>query len=700
MPPELADKGWQLFLTDTARFRAGNNIALANCGPFPAAEEAIAAARDLQTEFDEEAAVREEAAGETTPALPDDLAAAGWTIERSEEDGADAPVWQLVNETLDLETEWHGEVVDAFAQAEEFTREAEVNRAENGSLIPEDMLASGWQLVFDKDPKSKLPYIAKSEHLGLQTQTYRYAPDALARARELEAEHAVTAAAAANVAIEEAKRSPAAARTAAVSQAPRVPRELRPDPAVGFDEHTRTLPVEVINPEVALEMRAEGLNLLQVAEFSEAMQDGAAFPPADVFYDFQADAYWLAGGAHRHAAASDPKLGELLVTVREGNRRDAVIFAAGENKTHGLQRTNADKRLAVTALLTDREWAGLADSVIAKHAGVTQPFVSGVRQELELKSVISAQPLRKGADGVVRDVTHIGERTKDAEPDAAAESRQTTLADIAGVDLPERGEEEGEEGQRGTGQGEGAREAGSAGVSPASGSLEPDPGAGGTPAVPGDDSPDADYGKARPDWGQSPEDIVQVMNRHGGVLMRMQLEEMGFSYPAIQNAVGQGAIAQPEIGKFTLLDHKPQPSGGAETVDRRPSTVEPASAPAAKPKQKIEEILKGRMLTVSFTWIPKVPGASVSVKAGKPEDAERGMISSDDVPRFPESVLAMITRQLKGEKGPVSKTSAAATGVKKKPAPARPAARRPVAKKKGAVKKKSTTKKTAKARKR
>jgi hypothetical protein len=799
MPPELAEKGWQLFLTDTARFKAVNTkLGIEEgSGPYPAADEAIGAARDLQVEIEEEKAVREEAqesAGEnadrleaehvaavarsreeagghewrktslfgerggfdkyrcelcgatakrygvswppvpdgksafacpkaarsgksevTEPILPVDLVAAGWTIEWSK--SSEGVEWQLSNETLDLETEWHEKSADAFAQAQELTRAAEANRAENGSLTPEDMLVSGWHLVFDKDPNCKLPYTAKSDLLGLVTPTYRYAPDALARARELEAEHDAAAEAKANATIEEAKQSEGAARAAAVHNAiidaerPVPPRETRqPRPTV-----LKLIPTASINPEVALSMRAAGLDLLKVAEYKEARLDGAKFPPVDVFHDSETGENHLAGGAHRHASAGL----EIFANVHDGTKRDAIIFAATENATHGLPRTNEDKRLAVTALLTDEEWVVNADMVIAKHAGVTQPFVGSVRSDLELKNVISPQPRRRGTDGVMRDTTKIGtqhEKRADADAAGEADNRQTTLADI-GVDLPPRFPEAGEaeEGQRETGPGEGAREVTVCRVCQCTDESPCEEGC--SWVRPGDDvcsaclakaagQPSTVDGQPGAEFGSEPLDIVQVMNRHAGVLYRMQLEEMGFSHEAILKAVSEGAILQPETGKFTLPDHQPQPSGGEHRSEdrsqRSESTVSTASGPPAKPKQKIEEILKGRMLTISFTWIPKVPGASVSVKAGKPEDAERGMIPSDDMPRFPESIIAMITRQLSGAKAPPAASKKPAAAPKKRPSAAQAALNKHKARKAAAKKKptKKPVKKAAKARKR
>jgi hypothetical protein len=72
--------------------------------------------------------------------------------------------------------------------------------------------------------------------------------------------------------------------------------------------------------------------------------------------------------------------------VHEGHVRDAILHATSCN-LHGKPLTNADKRRRVLALLQDPEWCGWSDGAIARHCGVTQPFVSSIRRSL--KTVLS-----------------------------------------------------------------------------------------------------------------------------------------------------------------------------------------------------------------------------------------------------------------------------------------------------------------------
>lgn len=83
------------------------------------------------------------------------------------------------------------------------------------------------------------------------------------------------------------------------------------------------------------------LNETVLAEYSEAMQMGAKFPPITVFYD--GSKYWLADGFHRVWAKKLIGGRKILAKIKLGSRRDAILYSAGANAIHGLQRTNTDK---------------------------------------------------------------------------------------------------------------------------------------------------------------------------------------------------------------------------------------------------------------------------------------------------------------------------------------------------------------------
>lgn len=135
-----------------------------------------------------------------------------------------------------------------------------------------------------------------------------------------------------------------------------------------------TQPRESINDEVA-------------SSYAEEIQAGTTFPPVTVFYD--GEAYWLADGFHRvhaHFLAGKKK---VAVHVRQGRRRDAILFSVGANATHGLRRTNADKRQAVETLLRDPEWSKWSDAEIAKRCAVSREFVNRTRPTVTCDPITS-----------------------------------------------------------------------------------------------------------------------------------------------------------------------------------------------------------------------------------------------------------------------------------------------------------------------
>jgi hypothetical protein len=120
-----------------------------------------------------------------------------------------------------------------------------------------------------------------------------------------------------------------------------------------------------------------GLHDETVADYADALRAGTTFPPVVIFYD--GNTRWLADGFHRYAAAAAAGMKAILAEIRQGSRRDAILHSVGANETHGLRRTNEDKRRAVQTLLDDQEWSKWSDREIARQCQVSQPFVSKLR---------------------------------------------------------------------------------------------------------------------------------------------------------------------------------------------------------------------------------------------------------------------------------------------------------------------------------
>ena len=117
-----------------------------------------------------------------------------------------------------------------------------------------------------------------------------------------------------------------------------------------------------------------------VAAYAEAIKDGVEFPAVTVFCDGLE--YWLADGFHRFHAYRRAGKDKIPAEVRQGEQRDAWLFALGANATHGKNRTNADKRAQVTAALNDSELSKWSDREIARQCKVSFTLVAHVRQDL------------------------------------------------------------------------------------------------------------------------------------------------------------------------------------------------------------------------------------------------------------------------------------------------------------------------------
>ncbi len=119
-----------------------------------------------------------------------------------------------------------------------------------------------------------------------------------------------------------------------------------------------------------------------IAAYTEVLLDGGQMPPVVVFNDGKD--LWLADGFHRYHAHKRAAHRSIDCEVHNGTKRDAFIYSRGANAEHGLPRTNEEKRLVVTSLLDDIEYADSSDRDIAKICKVSHMTVGRVRKALEL----------------------------------------------------------------------------------------------------------------------------------------------------------------------------------------------------------------------------------------------------------------------------------------------------------------------------
>ena len=178
---------------------------------------------------------------------------------------------------------------------------------------------------------------------------------------------------------------------------------------------TEPIPIKQIKQDSALQPRAK-MDLVIIDEYTDAMKAGSAFPAITVFK--VGEDYLLVDGYHRFMAAQGAKLKEILCDIRAGTMRDAILFSAGVNATHGLRRTNADKNRAALILLKDKEWKGWADTKIAAVCNISVDLVAKVRASLgKTDSATSVRKVERAGKVIKMNTSKIGKTKKSVVQD-------------------------------------------------------------------------------------------------------------------------------------------------------------------------------------------------------------------------------------------------------------------------------------------
>ncbi|MBU8922289.1 MAG: ParB/RepB/Spo0J family partition protein [Bacteroidales bacterium] len=153
---------------------------------------------------------------------------------------------------------------------------------------------------------------------------------------------------------------------------------------------TKELEISTLDMDSDVQSRAH-MNGKIVKSYAREIEEGSKFPPATVFHD--GNHYWLADGFHRVKARQQLGQQSIEAAILDGDKRAAILYGVGANATHGLRRTNADKRRAVELLLKDKEWANWSDREIARQCAVSNRLVTNMRTELSVNgSQMQAPP--------------------------------------------------------------------------------------------------------------------------------------------------------------------------------------------------------------------------------------------------------------------------------------------------------------------
>jgi len=164
-----------------------------------------------------------------------------------------------------------------------------------------------------------------------------------------------------------------------------------------------TIPIDEVKETYEAQARA-AICEKTIAEYADAMSRGIIFPPVIVFAD--GIEYVIADGHHRYLAAKKIGAKKIEAIIEPGSVRDAILFSVGANAQHGLRRTLADRRKAVTILLQDEEWIMWSNAKIAEKCCCSVELVAKIRQEIGAEKT-STLCIRNGKQMLMRTPRHV-----------------------------------------------------------------------------------------------------------------------------------------------------------------------------------------------------------------------------------------------------------------------------------------------------
>lgn len=131
-----------------------------------------------------------------------------------------------------------------------------------------------------------------------------------------------------------------------------------------------------------------------VANYAELKQDGVEFPPIVLFFD--GTFCWIGDGFHRLAAEIRLGYKDTMAIVNEGGFRDAILYGAKANGSHGLPLNRKDKRALVEKVLDNPDFEGMSTREIAAAIGVSHTYIAERQKErIERQEGIEGKPKKE-----------------------------------------------------------------------------------------------------------------------------------------------------------------------------------------------------------------------------------------------------------------------------------------------------------------
>lgn len=170
---------------------------------------------------------------------------------------------------------------------------------------------------------------------------------------------------------------------------------------------TKSVKLTLISTDCGIQTRC-GINEETVADYCQDFLNGVQFPPIDVFTD--GNGWFLVDGFHRVLAAKRAEFKDILATIHDGTRSDAVLYALSKaNAVNGMRRTRDDKEYCVKLAL--KECPEKSDNWIAETLRVSHSTVAKYRGQVA--NLATGDDKRIGKNGVTQAAHHQHVQTKE-----------------------------------------------------------------------------------------------------------------------------------------------------------------------------------------------------------------------------------------------------------------------------------------------
>jgi len=174
-----------------------------------------------------------------------------------------------------------------------------------------------------------------------------------------------------------------------------------------------------------------------IAELTAAIEAKKRLPPIVAFWDAEAERLYVADGFHRYYGHQRAKLEKIAAVVYRGTVQDAVRYAIKSNHTHGLRRTNPDKRNAVLFALRDPEWGLKTTRDLGELCGVSHNLVASIRREQEPAEEQQGEPAA-GQETTTSETAVTKTTTGGGKPGKPKTAADKLATDRLGNPLPRR----------------------------------------------------------------------------------------------------------------------------------------------------------------------------------------------------------------------------------------------------------------------